>query len=702
MGRGSPKLASPFTSRFTSTSRAVNGLRPEPASPFLQRATTEQPQFGPSTACSSHTPSSTPGHGSWDRGVYAATSGFPQRAGSLIPSSKQPLLFANRPPSLSTTQPADCVGRDNTPSTSFAQRRTSASSSVSAHTFQNQTSSNVSTPSSAAVEPESHPWARLDRLNQKQPDEATNRPSNRPSPNTSPHARTAQEQTEGSAEDTAQNQRAASVSSGVRDGNSTSDVTVEMEDAVESSSATSAQADQPQYPSGSFAALATSGHHVRVQQLPSPASPHASVVTEPCAPDRRGDLLSASGFRKPCLPASAAPSNVVCPSIAPKARHVWVGTADSRDSSLALPASPHSQRGDSIVSRTSDNSGCTGASQKRKRTVEHSLSSDEDEDPASDYAPSEPDSPRPSEPARRAKGAPVAKKSKVAPALKTTPRVERFMGKNGYGFKIKPVPKPKLDTANALSSTASKSSAPTPSSITRKVPPHSRVPTARSSTEATKPKPRPIPVSKKRTLRKKPIPQPSKRRAAVAAEGKIQDIFDKVEGYETKSTSGEADDTDDTRLPDGMSCMGITPVPASQVDAESVDMLVESESEQYHTPPPSRAGSNIASKSPNNPKSPPGFDDWTKSRRTGDRHMSTQPKSRFQATVEDDESEPDIGEYMSIDDIIIGKDQIKELELTDESQATTLRAINAGRRQGRVRRLGGWERVRDVIGCRVS
>jgi hypothetical protein len=572
------KPASPFVGRFTSTPRSFNGLpESDRASPFMHRATTATPQFGSSTPFNPPTPPNTPGHRAQNGGLDAATS--PQRAGSVIPSSRQPSVFSGSSLFLGEPILDNKVLGCNTSLTSFAQRLSSATPSASSFTFQSQPASQSSTAIFPVGRPESHPWANFGRLNQKQPEETSGRPP--PS--------------------------------------------------LASAKQPSAQFCEPQYASGSFAALATSKQLFPVQQLPSPPPSHASVISEPITPIRHNDSLPSSGFKKPCRPASAAPSNVVCPSVTPEARHVRAGTRDSRASSATLPANPRGQRGGSVASRTSDISDRTGVTQRRKRKFELSLSSDEDEDPESDYAPSEPDSPLAKEPARRASGAPVAKKSKVTPAPKAVPRVQKFMGKNGFGLKMKVIPKPKLGTATTSSSPASKTLTHKSTPVARDSP-SARAPSVRPSTEITKPKPKPVPALKRTLLKKKPIPQPSKRRAAVAAENKIQEFFDNAEEFETEYAIEEADHIETARLPEDMRRMSITPAPGFQPapdNAESVHMLVDSSPERYHTPSASRAGSTAASsKVPNIPKSPPGFDAWTQARKTGDRHNFTQ---RFQA-----------------------------------------------------------------------
>jgi hypothetical protein len=502
-----------------------------------------------------------------------AATGSPQRAGSGILGYRQPSVFSGSSLFSSKPPPDNDVLTSNTSSTNCSQRHASVTPSASSFTFQSQPTSQSPTATLPVDRSESHPWAQFERLHRKRSGETSGRP-----PPT-----------------------------------------------LVSAKQPSAQVDKPQYSRGSFAALATSQQPLYAQQLPSPSPSHASVVSEPVTSNRQDNPVSSSGFRKPCLPASAAPSSMVRPSVAPEARHVRAGTIESRASSVTLPADPRSPRGDLVASRTSNVPGRTGATHNRKRKIEVNLSSDEDEDPESDYAPSEPDSPLPNEPTRRAGCASVTKKSKVAHTQKTARRVERLLGKNVYGFKAKVIPKPKLDAATTSSSTASKSSTSN-SAATSHEP--VRASSVRPPPEVTHPKPKSSPALKKTLLKKKPIAHPSKRRAAVAAENKIQDIFDEAEKFGTEYAIEEADHVEDARLPEDMRRMSMTPTTACQPapkDVESVNMLVASSPEPYHTPPPSASHTtdNISFMSPATPISPPGFDAWTQSRKTGDRHNFT-------------------------------------------------------------------------------
>jgi hypothetical protein len=270
------------------------------------------------------------------------------------------------------------------------------------------------------------------------------------------------------------------------------------------------------------------------------------------------------------------------------------------------------------------------------------LSSDEDEDPESDYAPSEPDSPFLNQSMKQTKITHTMKKTKTNDgsrfAAKCTPRVEKVMGKNGYGFKITPAPKPKLGVSSTL-------------------PSGTPAPSVRQSSEAIQPKSKAATPTFRKTMKKDPIPQPSKRRAAIAAENKIQNFFENIEEFETELAIEEADHMETARLPDSMRSMSITPSPASQeviVDTESVDMLVETEL-------------------------PRGFKTWSQTRSTGDRVL-------FQASVADaDYSEADSSEYMSIGGVIVRK----EMELTSNEQAMTSEATRTGKRGGK---LGVWGR----------
>ncbi|KAL5118727.1 hypothetical protein ACEQ8H_003404 [Pleosporales sp. CAS-2024a] len=178
------------------------------------------------------------------------------------------------------------------------------------------------------------------------------------------------------------------------------------------------------------------------RQLPSPPPPssHVSVFPEPLATTEREVATNAPTCKTPNVHVPArTDSNTVRRPVASQARLVRAGTLDSRASSVAaVPASRRTGRAPWIVS---------GATNKRKRGMDVSLSSDEDEGQVSDYAPSdESDSPiarpRASAPRRRpSKNVHTANKTKAntdGAAARPVPRAERLMaGKNEFGFKAK-------------------------------------------------------------------------------------------------------------------------------------------------------------------------------------------------------------------------------------------------------------------------
>lgn len=278
------------------------------------------------------------------------------------------------------------------------------------------------------------------------------------------------------------------------------------------------------------------------QQLPSPPRSHASVVSEPAARRQHDVTAPLSSFKKPSLPASAVPSTFRQP-IAAGARHVRAGTTDSRASSFTLPASPGSQRGASVKSRTSITSRQTGATQTRKRQMMNKLSSDEDSDSQSDYAPSKNASPIDGESPKPTKHVHTAKKTKTNDGaeipIKAKPRVQKVMGRNGYGFKFAP-------TLGKTVSGGSKPAARPPIEPRRTVTP--------------------------KTVKKTLALQFTKRRAAIAANDKIQNILDSTSEFETELAIEEADHIESARLPEGLRRMSLTPSPP---DENSVDALTE-------------------------------------------------------------------------------------------------------------------------------
>jgi len=220
----------------------------------------------------------------------------------------------------------------------------------------------------------------------------------------------------------------------------------------------------------------------------------------------------------------------------------------------------------------------------------HNLSSDEESDSQSDYSPSENASPINGEPPKPTRHTHTAKKTKTNDgaevAAKPKPRVQKFMGKNGYGFKFAP--------------TLGK-------------------PVSRGSKPAARPPTQPRRISTPKTVKKTTVPQFTKRRAAVAANDKIQNIFDSTSEFETELAIEEADHVESARLPADMGRMSLTPSPPS-VDENSVEALAE----------------------------PGSFREWSQVRSTGDRMVG------FQPSVEDgDDSELDIGEYDLVGGVLV-------------------------------------------------
>jgi hypothetical protein len=375
-------------------------------------------------------------------------------------------------------------------------------------------------------------------------------------------------------------------------------------------------------------------------QLPSPPPSHASVVSEPTTPGTSQSFTSISSFKKPFLPASADPSKSGRQSVDPGIRHVRTGTVDSRASSVTLPAESRTQRGVSATSRASSISAYTGVSPNRKRKIIIDLSSDEED--VSDYAPSEPVSPLASE-SDKALQSPNSKRIKgvngFAAASKVPPRVDKAVHKNNYGFKSTTLPKPRPKSTSATTTIASrKTSTPTASTMpikpsascsttsTRYGPPSARAGSIHPSPATNQAKSKAGPSAKK-TQQTKFIPQPSKRRATLASENKTRGIYQDMEEFITECAVQDADQLEDARLPEDMRRMSITPAPQA-VGEETVDMLSTPLAAKYNT-----------------------SNSRTADHTNGDRR-------RYQATLADDESEPDISEYVYVNGIIVRKGDV--------------------------------------------
>ncbi|KAH3940911.1 hypothetical protein HBH98_078240 [Parastagonospora nodorum] len=538
----SPNLASPFAKMDMSTPKTPD---PEPASPSPHRASTATRQFGSPRMFGSRAPSCVPG-------PDHSTAGFMNRVASAMPNA--PLGSSPFYSNAATDRPSVGVtGR-------LASVAPRASSPV-----QKWPSPRLLSPAS---ESKSLPWANLGTRNQQRERSVVLRDDS-----------------------VRQSSHNSDVPGSHYDG-AVGKTNVEMHDAPMSEatevspSSSSAPAIQPpqfeRVDSSNANPFTTTGAEAQTprkqtRQLPSPPPSHASVVSEPVAHRQHNVSTPSPSFKMPSLPASAAPSTVRQP-IAAGARHVRAGTTDSRASSYTLPASPRDQPGASASSRPSAISRQTGATQSRKRPMVISMSSDEDSDSQSDYAPSENASPIDGEQPKPMKHAHTAKKTKTNDgaevAAKPKPRMQKVMGRKGYGFKFAPT----LGKTVAIPSK----------------------PAARPPTEPRR-------LAARKTVKKATIPQFIKRRAAVAAKGKIQDMFDSTEEFETELAIEEADHIESARLPDDMRRMSLTPSPP---DEDSVDALAE----------------------------PGSFKEWSQLRSTGDR------KARLQGIVEDDDSEVDIGE----------------------------------------------------------
>jgi hypothetical protein len=408
------------------------------------------------------------------------------------------------------------------------------------------------------------------------------------------------------------------------------------------------------------------------QQLPSPPPSHASAASEPTTPGSPQASTPTSSFKKPFLPASADLNKSGKYSIGPETRHVRAGTVDSQASSFTLPVESLHQRRASVTSRASSISAHTRVSPNRKRKLAIDLSSDEEDD-VSDYAPSEPDSPLANQSTKPLDG-PIAKKIKASNgsvvASKVPPRVDNAGRKTNYGFKPAVIPKPRLQTPSSTTTgTARKTPMPTVSTASSRLstnrpatsaprqPPNARAPSTYPSPVTPQATPKAASTAKK-SQQNKSVPQPSKRRAALAAEDKIHGIFQDTEEFATDCAIEDADHMEDARLPGDMRRMSITPSPGE----EAVDML---------SSPPANT-----------------FASWTKDRMTGDRH------TRCQATTADaEDSEPDISEYIYNNGVIVRKVDVEESELTDGEQTMISRTIRAGGRGSKAyfrRGLGKW------------
>jgi hypothetical protein len=360
---------------------------------------------------------------------------------------------------------------------------------------------------------------------------------------------------------------------------------------------------------------------MRMQQLPSPPPSHASVVSEPTTPGTSQPFTRISSFKKPFLPASADPNKSGRQLVDPKIRHVRTGTVDSHASSVTFPAESRTQRGAFATSRASSISAHTGVSPNRKRVFTIDLSSNEED--VSDYTPSEPESLLASK-SDKALQSPNFKRIKAlngsAVASKIPSRVDKAVHKRNHGFKSMTIPKPGPKSTSATTTSASRKTS------ARYEPPSARAGSTHPSPATNKAKPKAAPAAK-RTHQNKFIPQPSKRRAALASENKTRDIYQGIEEFITACAVEDADQLEDAQLPEDMGRMSITPAP-QVVGDETVDML--------STPPAAKGNTSNSS---------------TIDRTDGDR-------SRCQATAADDESEPDISEYMYVNGIIVRKGDV--------------------------------------------
>jgi hypothetical protein len=312
---------------------------------------------------------------------------------------------------------------------------------------------------------------------------------------------------------------------------------------------------------------------------------------------------------------------------------------------------------------------------KRKKSID--LSSDEDEE--SDYAPSEPVSPSANKSTRQTKDVSVVKKCKLIYgygfASKVAPRVETVQGKNEYGFRSTPIPKPRLlaTIATPPSTTGTESAQSTPTDpnksslgrFTTSAPsqsPYAHRSRIRPPTTVTQAKSKVAPAPKN-IFNKKPVLQPGRRLAALAAENKIHGYFEKEKEFMTECVIEEADQMEDVGLPEAMHRMSIPPSPQRQdvqSDVEndaSAEVLIDT---KLHTPRASSyrhlntANSHVTAKARRGKS-------WTNDRVNSDRHLA-----RRQTMVEDDDSELAISECISVDGIIVRIEQLEDLDLMSD------------------------------------
>ncbi|KAH7392419.1 hypothetical protein DE146DRAFT_758141 [Phaeosphaeria sp. MPI-PUGE-AT-0046c] len=403
------------------------------------------------------------------------------------------------------------------------------------------------------------------------------------------------------------------------------------------------------------------------QQLPSPPSSDASVVFDQTKPTQHRVSAPGSAFKLPTAPASAAAYDHSRQSVALQARNVRAGTVDSRASSFTLPAQLCSERDVSVSSRTSYSSARTGATQSHKRK-EYNLSDDEDE--VSDYAPSEPDSPLAGMTAKGGKVLPSVKRTKIS-----TDFTNKAKGNNGYGFKPTVAPNSKSATSTS-SSRASVKRPLAPIPTTPSKPAATPVTVVRASSVVPRKGVavvRAKPASAAKSVPKnKAVSQPSRRKAAMNAENKIQGYFEDTEEFETECAIEDADQLEDACLPETLRRMSITPVPGD----ESVAVLME---EMTH---PAKGHYT--------------FDSWTCDRAKGDRNMTKKYGGSDQTTDVDEEEdeEADISEYISVGGVIVQRNEAEELDLTGNEQG-----IRSGMRGGE---RGWWGQMKGAIGCRTS
>jgi hypothetical protein len=389
----------------------------------------------------------------------------------------------------------------------------------------------------------------------------------------------------------------------------------------------------------------------REEHLPSPPPSHASAVSEPMTPHQHGASAPAPAFKRPSVPASATSINTSHQGVAPDPRYIRTDTADSHASSITLPVTPDGQRRATTTSQSSHPSPRPNLLQNRKRKVELHLSSDEEDDQVSDYAPSERDSPLAGKSTRQAKDDPAAKKSKAVTGIAIAQRVEKVSGKNGYGFKysLASKPKPAAHLGPPSGKKSNKATASTPRS------PGDESATLSKSTAKTNLK---VSAAVKHLPKTKYVPQPGKRRAAMRAENKIQDIFEDEEDFITKSAIEDADQLEAARLPEDLRRMSITPAPRSVASQDSFTNFEDEETMEME------AENSTAPKGY-------GYGSWTQDRVSGDRHVSKKPRSRYQATVEDADSELDVSKHTSLQGPCVRRSKEAESDLTNGNQTRT-------------------------------